>query len=708
MTVQTGESPSSVIIKAMKNSRLLIFVFVLMTVALCLSYSGQVHAAQAIHHELELQLLPAQGTLQGTQRITLPADGPSARFFLAPQVEVHRVALDGVPLRVSFARGILDVRLPHGLRDGQVTLEISYSGHFSDPVPQAPITNEDPTYGVAATISERGTFLAGGSGWYADPRSGNATWSIKISAPSGYLAVTAGRLNEQTTTADRSLSHWIVETPLPHLTLSAGPYLVEQTDVEGITLMTYFYEQSQDLVPTYLNAARGYLELYQELFGAYPFEKFAIVENFFPTGYGFPSWTLLGSTVIRLPFIVETSLGHEIAHSWWGTGVRVDFREGNWSEGLATYVADYLFLERQSAEAARDYRLKILRDYASLVTPDQEFPLNRFLRRDSRPSQAIGYGKAAMVFHMVRQQIGEEAFWQGLRHIAETRMFQQVTWSDFSRTFSRLADTDLQPFFNQWLQRDGAPLLSLDNIQARQNGNEWVVSGRIVQQRRPFALHVPLVLETQESPIQSIVQVNGRETPFQITTSMPPRRLLVDPNAHVFRRLFPEEIPASVNNIRGSQSLLAVISNDITPDTAEASLLLLRALRQEGIRVIEETDFSPDRHEGRDVLFIGLPENYADPLYRTTSLSLSADRLKFKDQTYSGDHTALFAAVPSPADSEATWAYFIPLSAAAAQDAARRIPHYGRYSYLVFHQGANQDKGIWEIQDSPLIHNFNK
>jgi len=70
--------------------------------------------------------------------------------------------------------------------------------------------------------------------------------------------------------------------------------------------------------------------------------------EFFPTGFGFSSYTLLGSSVLRLPFILSTSLGHEIAHCWWGNGVYVDYESGNWSEGLTTYVSDYLYTEMES------------------------------------------------------------------------------------------------------------------------------------------------------------------------------------------------------------------------------------------------------------------------------------------------------------------------------------------------------------------------
>ena len=64
--------------------------------------------------------------------------------------------------------------------------------------------------------------------------------------------------------------------------------------------------------------------MYEEMIGAYPYAKFATVENWFPTGYGMPGWTLLGSQVLRLPFIPTTSFGHEIAHNWWGNSVFVE------------------------------------------------------------------------------------------------------------------------------------------------------------------------------------------------------------------------------------------------------------------------------------------------------------------------------------------------------------------------------------------------
>ncbi|ADH84827.1 M1 family metallopeptidase [Desulfurivibrio alkaliphilus] len=678
-----------------------------LTVAILWQPVAEAVGDPTVHHDLELELFPAQGRLEAVSQLTLPQAGASARLFLSPQARVSEVALNGASLPHNFTGGILDIRLPTEVRGRSVTLAIHYAGRFTDQPPQDPVMTEDPSFGVAAAISEQGTFLSGGSGWYPDPRLGKATWQLSVTAPPGYLAVTAGRLVEQTTTAEYSRSVWEEHIPLTNLTVSAGPYEVRSIQVGEIPVSTYFYPHSQDLAANYLEATREYLELYQELFGTYPFEKFAVVENFFPTGYGFPSWTLLGSRVIRLPFILETSLGHEIAHSWWGNGVRVDIAQGNWSEGLTTYVADYLYLERSSAEQARDYRLRILRDYAALVPPELDFPLARFLRRTDRPSQAVGYGKAAMIFHMLRHKVGEEIFWGGLREMAETRLFDRVNWDDFASLYSRLGDTDLGPFFEQWVRRPGAPILSLEDVQVRRDKDQWHLSGRLSQQEPPFVLQLPLTLETEGESVVQWITLDDHETHFTMTVADAPRRLLVDPDAHLFRRLHPTEIPASVNSIRGSGRLLAVLAEDLPAPTAEAARLILQALRQQDVRIFEEGEVCPEQLVEHDVLFLGLPRRFADPLFDGTELSVDREGFAFAGQRFDGAQAALFAAV-TPRDAPDThWAYFIPNSPESASDAARRIPHYGRDSYLIFDQGENRARGTWDIRESPLIRNFN-
>ena len=119
-------------------------------------------------------------------------------------------------------------------------------------------------------------------------------------------------------------------------------YSVQSDDVE---VMAYLRTPDSNLATKYMDATERYLQLYEHMLGEYPYSKFALIENFWETGYGMPSFTLLGEQIIRFPFILESSYPHEILHNWWGNGVYLDYGSGNWSEGLTAYLADHLFRE---------------------------------------------------------------------------------------------------------------------------------------------------------------------------------------------------------------------------------------------------------------------------------------------------------------------------------------------------------------------------
>jgi aminopeptidase N len=653
--------------------------------------------------DLQLRLDPHRQSLEGVAALLVnPNGGDRIDFQLSPNTEITGVRVQGRIAPYSFFSGVLSVRIANAKQPGQ-PLSINYRSYFDDPVPDAPIQNEDPSYGVAATISEKGTFLAAGSGWYPWHVESDPTFRVRVEAPLGIEAVTAGRLVRHATTKTRTSSVWEGERPVGPLSLSAGNYRIQRAEAEGIPIATYFYPESEDLAPGYLKAAADYLKLYQELFGPYPFGKFAIVENFFPTGYGFPSWTLLGRSVIRLPFIVETSLGHEIAHSWWGTGVRVDLRQGNWSEGLTSYVAEHLYKERSSAAEGREYRLNILRDYAALAGPAEDFALMEFLRRDSRASQAVGYGKSAMVFHMVRKRIGEEAFWGGLKKLASEKMHQKIAWEDFAEAFRETSGRSMLPFMRQWLDRPGAPELTLDRVTVSRKDQVWQVKGELVQGGGPYDLDIPLLLETTGEPVRATLAAATARTVFEFTSSQKPLRLLVDPEVDCFRRLAASERPPTVNSLRAAKNLVVVVSDQLPKPIAQAALQLLIALRQERAPVLSELEATPERLAGKDLLLIGLPLRRELLPELPEELQLIGKQATLRGKNWSLGESTLFATIGQAEGSGRITALFLPESVDSAFSGVRKIPHYGKFSYLVFVAGVNQEKGTWPAGKSPLI-----
>jgi len=661
-----------------------------------------------VRHDLSVVLHPDEGLLRAVDTITLlPGDGPLPRLSLSGNARVTSVAVDGKEVPFSRDNGSLTAKGSGEPGGKPSVVRVAYEGTFRDRPPEDPVNTEDPSFGVSGTISPAGVFLGDGAGWYPDVPGGTALFRVRVEAPEGFEAVTAGKRLRRETTGGRTVSEWEAAHPQRGLSLSAGRYVVRDRMLDNVMVSTYFFPANDSLSGKYLDAVERYLLLYAKLLGPYPFEKFAVVENFFPTGYGFPSWTLLGSTVVSLPFLLETSLGHEIAHSWWGNGIFVDPRGGNWSEGLSTYVADYLYKERSSAAEGREYRLKILRDYATLVSPDTDFPVDRFSGRTSPATQAVGYGKAAMIFHMARREAGDEAFWEGLRAVARERLFRTASWDDVARGIGAAGGRDMVPFFRAWTGKAGAPVLSLSDVRAKRDGNGWKVTGRVVQREPRYALAVPLRLETAGTPVDVAVALPGTEAPFSIASGDAPAALLLDPDVQLFRRLDPSEIPPTVNGIRGAGDLAVVVANGIPRETAEAARILLAAMGRERLPLLREEEAPPGSLAGRDVLYLGVPEGVGYlPAPLPAGLSLSPGEFTLNGTPYSAPGDALFAAVPHPSSPGRVAAVFLPLSPGAASAAGRKIPHYGRYSYLAFSDGNNREKGTWTPAASPAIHRF--
>jgi hypothetical protein len=685
----------------------------MVTVALaCLALFGVARpclgASPLVHHDLMVTLDPDGQRLTGTDTLKLrPHDARHVTLALSPEARIIGVSMDEKVIPFTFEGGVLHIYFPSDVPKGEITVTVLYEAFFRDVVPKDPVHTEDPGYGVLGVISSEGTFLLPGAGWYPTIHESRSTFRLQVQAPAGYETVTAGKRLARGTEAGVTTSVWDIKLPLQGLSLSAGRYVVGERDAQGTALYTYFFPEDAPLAERYLEATAHYLNLYTDLFGPYPFDKFAVVENFFPTGYGFRSYTLLGGTVLRLPFILETSLAHEVVHSWWGNGVLVDDEHGNWCEGLTTYMADYWLKERSSAEEGRAYRLNILRDYATLVPPGEDFPLEVFTHRFSSSTRAVGYGKGAMVFHMARRLVGDEAFWKGLKAVFREKCFQTASWDDFAMALGRNSGANLKPFFRQWVTRPGAPRLALKDVEAEEDRQGWKVTGVLIQQGPYYDLEVPLRLKTGGGNIETKVSSTGRKAFFTLRSDTPPERLVADPDVDLFRRLDPSEVPPTVNGIKGSQSLVAVVSGSRPPKNRDVFGILLEALGQEKTPLLLEDEATPSRLKGHDVLYLGVPARKALLATLPQGLAISPDSFTLNEVTYDAPEDALFAVLAhSQGEDRQLVGLFLPLSAQAVPRAARKIPHYGKYSYLVFRKGINEAKGTWPAATSPLVHGF--
>jgi hypothetical protein len=670
-------------------------------ITLVLGMAGRVPAATppGMAHDLTVRLDPSRHRLAAVDRVSVHRiTATRLAFTLAGHLSVSRVDVDGKAADFSFEKGRLLIALPsHGETHA---IRIDYSGKFDDEIPVDPINSDNPGFGVTGTIDPKGTLLLAGAHWYPLGTREATAYTLTVDAPEGMVAVTSGNPLGHVTENGRTVSRWKVDAVLRGVPLVAGRYCVATRRFGNVVAATYFTEPLQHLSAEYLAAVGRYLKQYAALFGPYPFAQFAVVENAFPTGYGFPSFTLLGGRVLQLPFIVHTSLGHEIAHCWWGNGVLVDPSQGNWSEGLTTYVSDYLSQERHGQ--GRAYRRQWLRDYAALVPEAKDFALSEFMSRTDPITRAVGYDKAAMVFHMLRRKVGEEAFWGALRDIFARYRFTAITWSDFQRVFEERSGMTLAPFFRQWVFKPGAPRLTLSDVALTTTDHGFDISGRVRQQAPYYDLPLTLALETDRGTALHTLRVSGPQTPFAFTSEGPPRRLTADPDVDLFRRLAPQEVPPTVNAIKGAASVSIVVARHLDPSAMQLAGRLSQAMGFSRVRIGREEDFSTKELNGDNLLFFGRPSIKAGVPGGDGKFALTPQGFMLNGEPFGGGRTSFFGVFPHPADEKRIAAIFIPGNLAVARSLTTKIPHYGKYSFLVFDDTRNRVKGTWSVENSPL------
>ena len=691
-----------------------------------------------LNHSLTVSLEPSQHTLKATDKIT--ADFKSKkqiRFLLNKNLRVTGLELEGTACTFESQKGpqiasalppafaddstllreaqLVIVNLP-AVKQKPKTLTVSYEGQITDSLAGAEFSRTFLANQTNGIISEKGVYLGESTLWYPTLPGDLASLRVDVTTPKSFEALSQGVLVLRKVEGDKKRTVWQERNPQDAIYLVAGPYTVAARLVPGtnVRVMTYFFPQSADLVDRYLTASARYIQLYDRLLGPYAYAKFAVVENFFPSGYGMPSFTLLGSHVIRLPFILYTSLGHEICHNWWGNGVFVSPEGGNWCEGLTTYCADHYYEEAKSKEAGAEYRKNIDRDYTVYVHEDNDFPLTQFRERTDPATRAIGYGKAAMVFHQMRLLLGDDKFWNALRNVYRDYVFRYASWKDFEKIFREFYGQDLRWFFKQWVERTGAPKLVLKNVRKEQEGDRYRITVVVGQEgAEPYRLLVPIRVRTTAGSEEKVLDLKTEVDSVEVEVVNRPLEVAVDPYFDVFRRLDSNEFAPTLAQIIGEEKPVFVMPANASADLSAAYKEVVKQLdRKKRGQVVTDASVEVDSLAGRSILLFGGPwENKAWEaldLQYPSGLKLAADRIEVAGQTFylNGKGTTLVAVLRHPKSPGKAVVALLTDQPSALVAVAPKLVHYGKYSYLVFVQGQNAAKGTWPVTNSPLVVRF--
>ncbi|MDJ0926920.1 MAG: M1 family aminopeptidase, partial [Gammaproteobacteria bacterium] len=554
-----------------------------LTIGLLVLAAGVAAANDLAQYDLVISVVPNDRTLSVDAVVDLPRDqaGRTVEFLLtsglqikasSPKVERLKKAgaegfqgINGSSVELSRQDGVSRYRVT--LPDDSTQVTLTYQGKIDFALETQ---GEEYTRGFRETpgvIGEQGVYLAGSTLWYPYFSNDLVSFELHARVPDGWHLISQG---DGSSRGDDGIADWDSAGPVDEIYLVGGPLTRYEASAGSALAEVYLRDPDASLANKYLEATARYIEMYRSLIGPYPYGKFALVENFWETGYGMPSFTLLGPQIIRFPFILTSSYPHEILHNWWGNSVFVDYETGNWCEGLTAYMADHLFKE-QTGQGA-EYRRDVLKKYRDFVKEDRDFPLSEFRSRHSAATEAVGYGKTMMGFHMLRNRFGDDVFRQTLANFYRKQRGNKASFADVRNEFETVAQADLERFFSEWVGMPGAADLEVTDVAVTRGGKGYLISGRLLQKQPqgPFELEIPVAITTTNGTALELIITGDASTRFEFTTRNPPMLLSIDPQFDVFRLLDARETAPSIGQVFGEPDIVAVLPSAASPERLDA------------------------------------------------------------------------------------------------------------------------------------------
>jgi aminopeptidase N len=445
---------------------------------------------------------------------------------------VASVTSAGKPVAYTHTQNQLRLPLAGDLRTGErVVYTISYRGVPADGLRLGP-----NVHGERTIFSENWPNHARDWLPMIDHPHDKATGELIVTAPAHYQVVSNGLLVEETDVGDgRRRTHWKQSVPIASWLYAVGiaRFAVHHAgSAAGVPLQSWVFPQDRDKgFALFEETSRQAMSFFTERIGPYSYEKLANVEAAGLSGATEHATAIFygdrGVTVGRGPVV------HEIAHQWWGNSVTERDWDDVWlSEGFATYFT-MLFTEhvhgrdafvgslRASRQTVHDVELKL---------PDTPV-IHRNLSDMSRVLNQLVYQKAGWFLHMLRGQIGTDAFWNGIREYYRRYRNGSASTDDFRAVMEEASGRELGWFFRQWLNRSGIPKI---DGRWRYDATRRQVEVELAQSHagEPFRLpiEVGIVARPGELPRVERVDLSSQKSKFQFPADVVLAAVTLDPN----------------------------------------------------------------------------------------------------------------------------------------------------------------------------------
>lgn len=357
-----------------------------------------------------------------------------------------------------------------------------------------------------------------------------------VIAPNHYQVISNGVQVEETNLPNQyKLTHWKEEVRLPTkiMVIGVARFAVQLSGLAAnIPVESWVYPQNREEGFYDYHQCIKVLEFFINKMGSYPYKKLANVQS--NTRYG-------GMENANAIFYAESSvtgkrqheslIAHEIAHQWFGDSAS----EANWyhiwlSEGFATYLS-YVYFEEtvgkidflQRLQKAKATVLNYAKQNLTPVINPQVKDYNELLNPNS-------YQKGAWILHMLRQEIGDEAFWRTLRQYHEKFYLSNAFSEDFQKVAEEVSGKNLKSFFQQWLYQAGHPIIKFEWKQSSKK-KKVKVNIKQIQEGATFSFPLELYIETElGEQLLKTIKINSKEEKLNLNVKGKITRITLDPD----------------------------------------------------------------------------------------------------------------------------------------------------------------------------------
>jgi hypothetical protein len=448
-------------------------------------------------------------------------------FYPNGYITMNAVNFDGSNLSYTFGGPdqtllVIDLLAGSGpgplAPDATITLELSYSvtvpnaadrfgWWYTDDPRELLAYNLGNWHPIIAVYDGRGwhnkpyTFM--GEGFYSDV----ALYDVYLTVPEDYIIAATGELQDITIGMGTRTWHWSTG-PVRDFTWCASPnYETASILVDGVNVTSYHtsYREAGGLKT--LEVATDCLTIFGSLFGPYPWESLSFVEtDFWAGGMEYPQLIMIGSGLYDdydgLSSLAAVT-AHEIGHEWIPFTIGTDSYAEPWiDEGFASYC-ELVYVEYvYGIEERASYRESDVNRYWNYIDQEGDKCINQSMEFWEGLSWydygAMVYSKAALIYDLLRTQIGNSTFYDAWQYIYTQAIHRNIRANTLQQLFEDYLGESLDWFFSQWVFGQGALLLAVDSAIKTQTITGWSLTFRIHQSSTEFVkLRIPVFIQMQ-------------------------------------------------------------------------------------------------------------------------------------------------------------------------------------------------------------------